>query len=404
MLRSCRRRLLQATLPQVTTKLGYKNYVMSDALAQMEMYCESLKCAAPIRKRKVTVYGAGSDVGRIVTLCLKMQSAVKQLSLYDDVAKHHVIGVANDIAHIDTNCAVDAYQGRTYLKKALTDADVVVICGGRYVMPPCCNILDRDLFFQNLQHVRTAVIGCAMFAPNALIAVQTPPVDCNFTLCKYILDQYHIYNPKKLLGVNAVNSMRAGQMLATKANIQAGDAHVPIVGGTGRVTRVPVYSGTTYFHCVSPEDYDCMIRLVREADDLICCVKCNNEQGHLSIGYATARFATNCLKGLYEKPTMAESALVEIEDPSSCYGLKYCSVPITIGDTGIVKYHIPKLNPPELELLKDSQHDLEDMLEMGRCNAVGDEYIENLPNPKQPCYIPMACPVGTPCKNKADAA
>lgn len=67
----------------------------------------------------MAVYGAGSDVGRITSLCLKMQSGIKQMSMYDDVTKHHVIGVANDIAHIDTSCAIEAYQGRKYLTRAL---------------------------------------------------------------------------------------------------------------------------------------------------------------------------------------------------------------------------------------------------------------------------------------------
>jgi malate/lactate dehydrogenase len=66
------------------------------------------------------------------------------------------------------------------------DSDVVVICGGWYVLPPCCNTPDRALFFDNMRFVRTATIACAEFCPQAIIAVQTPPVDCNFALCKHV--------------------------------------------------------------------------------------------------------------------------------------------------------------------------------------------------------------------------
>lgn len=53
-------------------------------------------------------------------------------------------------------------------------------------MPPCCFTQDRDLFFQNMQFVRTVALACAQFCPQAIIAIQTPPVDCNFTLIKHV--------------------------------------------------------------------------------------------------------------------------------------------------------------------------------------------------------------------------
>lgn len=63
--------------------------------------------------------GAGSDVGRIVALFLKQQKVIKTLALYDDVPERFVLGVANDLAHIDTSTDVEAYQGRIFLRTAL---------------------------------------------------------------------------------------------------------------------------------------------------------------------------------------------------------------------------------------------------------------------------------------------
>lgn len=69
--------------------------------------------------QQVTVVGAGSDVGSIASLFLKQQKVIKILALYDDDPENKVLGVANDLAHIDTSTEVQAYQGRVFLKNAL---------------------------------------------------------------------------------------------------------------------------------------------------------------------------------------------------------------------------------------------------------------------------------------------
>lgn len=52
-------------------------------------------------------------------MLLKQQSVIRTLAMYDEHPARCVIGVATDIAHIDTSPAVEAYQGRTLLKRAL---------------------------------------------------------------------------------------------------------------------------------------------------------------------------------------------------------------------------------------------------------------------------------------------
>ncbi|KAF9414541.1 hypothetical protein HW555_007615 [Spodoptera exigua] len=319
---------------------GYKNFVLSDALAQIEKECEKF-CPVPrFPPQKVTVVGAGSDVGRIACLFLKQQKLVRTLAMYDELPQNGVLGVANDIAHIDTSTEVEAYQGRMFLKDALHDADVVLICGGAYLLPPCCNTLDRQLFFQNLQHVRSATLAIAQFCPQAIVAVQTPPVDCNFALCIHTLKRARVYDKRRVLGVNAINAMRANQLFCAITGADPSKSSLPVVCGTCRCTRVPVFSAGKAGNFPQTQT-DCLTRLVREADEIICKVKSNNEQGHLSIGFSTARFIVNLMKGLFEKPTFIDSALVEQADPKKCYDMK-C--------------------------------DLEDMLNMGRCYATGDEY------------------------------
>ncbi|KAF9794165.1 hypothetical protein SFRURICE_009542 [Spodoptera frugiperda] len=377
---------------------GYQNFVLSNALAQIEKECEKY-CAVPrFPPRKVTVVGAGSDVGRIACLFLKQQKVIRILSMYDEFPERGVLGVANDLAHIDTSTEVEAYQGRLFLKEALHDADVVLICGGAYLMPPCCNMLDRQLFFHNLQHVRSTTIATAKFAPHAIIAVQTPPVDCNFALCIHTLMRAHAYDKRRVLGVNAINAMRANQLFCSVTGADPSKSSLPVVCGTGRCTRVPVFSAGKADNFPQSKTA-CLTRLVREADELICKVKSNNEQGHLSIGFATARFIVNLMKGLFEKPTFIDSALVEQGNPKKCYNMKYCATPVTVGKGGITEYAIPELNGSERKLLEESRCDFEDMLNMGRCYATGDEEEYCLP-PCKTDYVCKDCKVCKPCKKK----
>lgn len=45
-----------------------------------------------------------------------------------------------------------------------------------------------------------------------------------------------------MLGVNAVNSMRANQLFCALTESDPATTVTPVVGGTGRCTRVPVFS------------------------------------------------------------------------------------------------------------------------------------------------------------------
>lgn len=59
------------------------------------------------------------------------------------------------------------------------------------MLPPCCSVEDRELFFQNMAYVRTVTLAIAQFCPQAIVAIQTPPVDCNFALCMHVSNSNH---------------------------------------------------------------------------------------------------------------------------------------------------------------------------------------------------------------------
>ncbi|CAG4972200.1 unnamed protein product [Parnassius apollo] len=232
--------------------------------------------------------GAGSDIGRVTALFLKQQKVIKTLTLYDE-PEGCVLGVASDVAHIDTSTEVEAYQGRLYLKHAL-----------------------------------------------------------------HTLKLIGTYDKRRLLGVNAISSMRANQLFCSLTGKDPSTSHMPVICGTGRCTRVPVFSMGKAGNFPQTQ-VECLTKLVREAEEIICKVKGDGKQGHLSIGFSTARFVINIMKGLFEKPTFIDSALVEQEDPKKCYDMPICATPITIGKGGIVQYEVPTLNETETRLLEKSK-------------------------------------------------
>ena len=59
--------------------------------------------ACPPRRRKVAVLGAAGGIGQPLSLLLKMNRMITELSLYDIA---NVAGVAADLSHCNTNTKV----------------------------------------------------------------------------------------------------------------------------------------------------------------------------------------------------------------------------------------------------------------------------------------------------------
>ena len=87
------------------------------------------------RGYKVAVLGAAGGIGQPLSLLLKLDPRVTELSLFDVV---RTPGVAADISHCSTPAKVTGYTGNEEIGAALTGSDVVVI--------PAGNILSMKLF------------------------------------------------------------------------------------------------------------------------------------------------------------------------------------------------------------------------------------------------------------------
>lgn len=140
---------------------------------------------------KVTVLGAAGGIGQPLSLLMKLNPRVSELSLYDirggpgmynlpprRVKKAHSnggnLGVAADLSHINTNSTVNGYNPTPEgLRDALKGAEIVLIPAG---VPRKPGMTRDDLFNTNASIVRDLAKAAADASPEANILVISNPV------------------------------------------------------------------------------------------------------------------------------------------------------------------------------------------------------------------------------------
>merc|ERR1711890_166899 len=119
---------------------------------------------------KVAVLGANGGIGQPLSLLLKLNHKVTDLSLYDIKGAP---GVAADVSHVPTNSTVKGYNP-DQIKEALTGADVIVIPAG---VPRKPGMTRDDLFNTNASIVRDLSAAAAKVCPNAILGIISNPVN-----------------------------------------------------------------------------------------------------------------------------------------------------------------------------------------------------------------------------------
>jgi malate dehydrogenase len=131
----------------------------------------------------VAVLGASGGIGQPLSLLLKENPRVSELSLYDVV---NTPGVAADLSHISTKAKVSAFTGEKELKEAVKGCDIVLIPAG---VPRKPGMTRDDLFNTNAGIVRDLARVCAKTCPEAMLCIITNPVSESF-LTDLLLDDF----------------------------------------------------------------------------------------------------------------------------------------------------------------------------------------------------------------------
>ncbi|RPD52860.1 malate dehydrogenase [Lentinus tigrinus ALCF2SS1-7] len=311
------------------------------------------------RQSKVAVLGAGGGIGQPLSLLLKLNPHVTELSLYDI---RGAPGVAADVSHIDTKSEVHGYPADK-LDQALEGADVVVIPAG---VPRKPGMTRDDLFNTNASIVRDLAGAIARVSPKAKVLVISNPVNSTVPIVSAVFEKAGVYDPAHIFGVTSLDVVRAQRFLAGIAGVDPKDVSVTVVGGHSGATIVPLLSQTPYGKGVTGEVYKKLIHRIQFGGDEVVKAKDGAGSATLSMAYAGARFTGHLLRAIAgEKgvvtPTFVKSPLFADQ------GIDFFSSNVELGPNGVEKIlPLGQLSKEEEELLAACLPDLKKNIEKGK--------------------------------------
>lgn len=191
---------------------------------------------AALRNVHVAVLGASGGIGQPLSLLLKLNPKVSQLSLYDVV---NTPGVAADISHVNTPAQTRGFVGNEQLADALRGAKVVVIPAG---VPRKPGMTRDDLFKTNAGIVASLAQACATTCPDAMFLVISNPVNSTVPIFAEVLKKNGVYNPRHLFGVTTLDVCRANTFVAENQGSDVAQTNVPVIGGHAGTTIIPLLS------------------------------------------------------------------------------------------------------------------------------------------------------------------
>ncbi|KAH3670767.1 hypothetical protein OGAPHI_001283 [Ogataea philodendri] len=308
---------------------------------------------------KVSVLGAAGGIGQPLSLLMKLNHKVTQLSLYD---LRLGAGVATDISHIPTNSTVTGFGPEDNgLAKALDGADVVLIPAG---VPRKPGMTRDDLFNTNASIVRDLAKAAADHSPNAAILVISNPVNSTVPIVAEVLKAKGVYNPKKLFGVTTLDVLRSSRFLSEVAKTNPVHEIVPVVGGHSGITIVPLISQTNHKN-LPKETYDALVHRIQFGGDEVVQAKGGAGSATLSMAQAGARFAGAVLNGLAGEQDIVECSFVD----SPLYkseGVEFFSSKVTLGVDGVKQIHgLGNLTNAEEEMVNTAKETLIKNIEKG---------------------------------------
>merc|ERR1711907_884451 len=278
---------------------------------------------------KAAVLGAAGGIGQPLSLLMKLNPRVTQLTGYD--VAPFTPGVGVDLAHCSSNSSCVGYTGDD-MKKALDGSDVVVIPAG---VPRKPGMTRDDLFNINAGIVKNLITGCAEACPNACILVISNPVNSTVPIAASVLKQKGVYDPRKLMGVTTLDVCRARTFVSNAKNLDVNTVKVPVVGGHAGTTIVPLLSQTEPSVTFTDEERDALTHRIAFGGDEVVKAKDGAGSATLSMGYTGAHFADRVMAGLAGESGVTECSFVE----SSITDAKFFASPVTLGKEGVETVH-----------------------------------------------------------------
>jgi malate dehydrogenase len=297
---------------------------------------------------KVCVIGAAGGIGQPLSLLLKLDENVSDLSLYDVAPV--TPGVGADLSHIATRAEVTADTGDDGMARAMEGADVVVVPAG---VPRKPGMTRDDLFNINASIVANIAKTMAKTSPDAMLLIISNPVNSTVPVAAQTLQQLGLYNPNRVAGVTYLDVLRA----TTFVNPHYPGAVPTVIGGHAGTTIIPLLSQVGHF---SDEDRDALTHRIQFGGDEVVKAKAGGGSATLSMAYAGYVFTKMVIAGLNGQETTVP-AYVDTANVASppCEGVRFFASPVTFGTEGVKEVHgFGAINEYEQGLINNARADL----------------------------------------------
>lgn len=275
------------------------------------------------RNYKVGVVGASGGIGQPLSLLLKLDPNVTELSLFDVV---RTPGVAADISHCCTGAKTTGYAGSENIEPALKDCDIVVIPAG---VPRKPGMTRDDLFNTNASIVKGIAESCAKACPNAMFLIISNPVNSTVPIFAETLKAAGTYNPKRLFGVTTLDIVRANTFVADNQGTDPTQENVPVIGGHAGTTILPLLS-QVHDAKFSEEDIKALTHRIQFGGDEVVKAKDGEGSATLSMAYAGQRFASRLMAAMKGEKDVVECTFVE----NNLTAAPFFSTPVRLGPNG----------------------------------------------------------------------
>ncbi|GAX81385.1 hypothetical protein CEUSTIGMA_g8816.t1 [Chlamydomonas eustigma] len=304
--------------------------------------------------RKVAILGAAGGIGQPLSMLMKMNQQVSQLSLYDIAGTP---GVAADVSHVNTRAQIKGFD-KDGLADALRGADVVIIPAG---VPRKPGMTRDDLFKINAGIVKNLVEACGKHCPGAILNIISNPVNSTVPIAAETLKSLGVYDKRKLLGVTTLDVVRAKTFYAEKKGLDVTSVDIPVIGGHAGITILPLFSQATPKVALTAEELDALTKRTQDGGTEVVQAKAGKGSATLSMAYAAALFADSCLRGLNGQPTI-ECSYVE----STVTEAPYFATKVKLSTEGVEKIHgLGDLSDYEKAGLKAMMPELISQIEKG---------------------------------------
>jgi len=303
-------------------------------------------------KSRVSIVGAGGNVGSIVAYSIAMQGLCHEVVLVDrdiDRAKGKALDMNQAAAALRTHSVVKAAESYEDVR----DSKIVVITAG---FPRKEGMSRDDLLMKNAEIIREIVGNVKEVAPDAILVVVTNPLDT----MTYLAIKESGFDPKKVIGMAGIlDGARMTHFIHEKLGYGAGQIRATVIGGHGDymvpLIRYSTVAGIPLTDLLSFEDIANIVEKTKHGGAEI--VSLLGTSAYFAPGKATAIMVEAILKD--SKKIYPCATLLDGE-----YGYKDVvnGVPVMLGCNGVEKIIEVSLNETEREQFNRSVQSVQELI------------------------------------------